>query len=111
MSYLSVELIKEIKETEQAAEEMVKTAIQKSKEVLKEAQAKGNLIVQQAINQEIDISRQSIEKAETDAKKDSEIKLQKNKQECDSIKENALKKIDDAVNMVMERIVKFNGDS
>ena len=106
-----MELIKEIKETEQAAEEKVKTAIQKSKEILKEAQANGNLIVQQAVNQAIDISKQTIENAEADAKKESEIKLQKNKQECDSIKENALKKIDDAVNMVMERIVKFNGDS
>ena len=56
-------------------------------------------------------SKQQLEAAEKEANQEAEGKRKQNGEICQELKRKAAVKMEDAVNLVMERIVRMNGNS
>lgn len=108
---MSMEVIKEIKNIESIAEEKIKTAQQQGKDIILQAEDQAEKFVNDAVNNEISKGRQLVESAEKEAVKEAELKKQKNQQACDQLRQKAQAKMQQAVKLVMERIVSINGHS
>lgn len=106
-----MEIIKDIKGIENIAEEKIKTAHQQVKDIILQADEEAEGTIRQAVNIEITKGNKLIEDAEKDAKTQLEIKTQLNQKLCEEIREKANVKFEEAVKMVMERIVSINGNS
>lgn len=106
-----MEIIKEIKGTESIAEEKIKTAHQQVKDIILKAEEEAEGVIKQAINIENVKGNKLIEDAKKEANAQVEIKTQLNQKLCEEIKEKANVKFEEAVKMVMERIVSINGNS
>jgi V/A-type H+-transporting ATPase subunit G/H len=106
-----MEIIKEIKSTESIAEEKIKKAHQQVKDIILHAEQEAEGTIRQAVNIEINKGNKLIEDAEKDASTQLEIKTQLNQKLCEEIREKANVKFEEAVKMVMERIVSINGNS
>jgi V/A-type H+/Na+-transporting ATPase subunit G/H len=106
-----MEVIKEIKNTEGIAEEKVRTAQQQGKEIILQAEEQAEKLVAEAVTNEISKGRLTVEAAEKEAKKESEIKRQHNQQTSDQLRQSAQTKMQQAVKLVMERIVSLHGHS
>jgi V/A-type H+/Na+-transporting ATPase subunit G/H len=106
-----MEVIKEIKNTESIAEEMIKTAQQQGKDIILRAEEQAEKLVNEAVNNEISKGRLTVEAAEVEAKKEAEIKRQQNQQTSDQLRQSAQIKMQQAVILVMERIVSLHGNS
>jgi len=108
---LTTEIIKEIKETERAAEEKLKAAHQEAKDLLLRAEEEAARIIKAAEDQAILEGRRQLEAAEKEANNEADIKRDQNSKVCQELKSKAAEKMEEAVNLVMERIVKMNGNS
>lgn len=108
---MTTDIIKEIKETENAAEERIKAAHQKSKDIIMCAEQEAEHIIKAAEDQAIFESRKKLEYAEKEANLEAESKRKQNDEMCKELKQKAEKKMEEAVNIVMERIVSMNGNS
>lgn len=104
-----MEVIKEIKSIEAIAEEKIKSAQQKAKDIILQAEQQADKLVKEAVNSEISKGRLVIEAAEKEAIKEAEIKRQHNQQLSEQLRQNAQGKMQQAVKLVMERIVSLNG--
>jgi len=109
--HLTAEIIKEIKDTEHAAEEKLKAAQQEAKDLLLRAEEEAAKIIKAAEDEELIKGRKQLEAAEKEASKEADSKRKQNDETCKELKRKAAEKMDDAVNLVMERIVKINGNS
>jgi V/A-type H+-transporting ATPase subunit G/H len=109
--HLTTEIIKEIKETEHAVEEKLKSAHQEAKDLLVRAEDEAARIIKAAEDQEFLNSRHQLEKAEKEAYLEADNKRKQNNEKCQELKSKAAEKMEDAVNLVMERIVRINGNS
>lgn len=107
---MSMEVIKEIKGIEGIAEEKIKDAQQQAKDMILQAEDQAEKLVNEAVNNEISKGRQTVAAAEQEAKKESEIKRQQNQQACSQLRLSAEAKMQQAVKLVMERIVSINGN-
>lgn len=107
---MSIEAIKEIKDTELKVEEKLKTAQLQAKEIILEAEEKAGKMIKDVADKEVIKSKSFIAKIEEEATKESEIKRQQNKLKCEELKIKAESKMDNAVKMVMERIVNLDGN-
>ena len=108
---MSMEVIKEIKATEAIAEEKIKSAQQQGKDVILQAEEQAERLIAEAVNNEISKGRQTVEAAEKEAAKEAEIKKQQNQKTCDELRQSAQAKMQQAVTLVMERIVSLHGNS
>lgn len=108
---MAKEIIKEIKETEQAADERIKAAQQEAKEILISAEQEAARIIKGAEDQANLEGRQKLEAAEKEAKLQADEKRKQNDEMCQELKHKAAEKMEGAVNLVIERIVKMNGNS
>ena len=108
---MSMEVIKEIKSTEGIAEEKIKAAQQQAKDIILQAEEQAEKLVAEAVNNEISKGRLTVEAAENEAKKEAEIRKQQNQQQSDHLRQSAQAKMQQAVKLVMERIVSLNGHS
>jgi V/A-type H+-transporting ATPase subunit G/H len=106
-----MEVIKEIKSIEGIADEKIKTAHQQAKDRVLQAEVEAEKAVKQVVDKEIAAGNKLVEDAEKDANTQLEVKRQLNQKQCEEIKEKAHAKLDEAVKMVMERIVSMNGNS
>jgi V/A-type H+-transporting ATPase subunit G/H len=109
--HLTTEIIKEIKDTERAVEEKLKAAHQEAKDLLVRAEEDAAKIIKTAEDQELLKSKQQLEAAEKEANLEAGSKKRQNDEKCQELKRKAAEKMEDAVNLVMERIVKMNGNS
>jgi V/A-type H+/Na+-transporting ATPase subunit G/H len=109
--HLTTEIIKEIKETERAAEEKLKTAQQEAKDLLLRAEEEAARVIKAAEDQELLKGRQQLEAAEKEAYQEADSRKMQNNEKCQELKRKAAEKMEDAVNLVMERIVRINGNS
>jgi V/A-type H+-transporting ATPase subunit G/H len=109
--HLTTEIVREIKEAERAAEEKLKTAQQQAKDLILRAEEEAAGIIKAAEDQELLKSKQQLEAAEREANLEADSKRQQNIEKCQELKRKAAEKMEDAVNLVMERIVKMNGNS
>lgn len=108
---MTTEIIKEIKETERAAEEKLKAAHQEAKDLILQAEEEAARIIKAAEDQELLKSKQQLEAAEKEAYQEADKKRKQNNDKCLELRQKAAAKMEDAVNLVMERIVKMNGNS
>ncbi|MHB1392668.1 MAG: hypothetical protein ACYCYE_06245 [Clostridia bacterium] len=108
---MTTEIIKEIKETERTAEENLKAAHQEAKDLLLHAEEEAARVIKAAEDQELLKSKQQLEAAEKEAYQEADSKREQNNGKCQELKRKAAEKMEDAVNLVMERIVRINGNS
>ena len=103
---MSVEVIREIKNAEQVAEEKIKSAQQMAKDLVMRAEEDAEKLIKEAVNNQIAQGRKMVEAAEQEALAEAAVKKQKNQVQCDELKRSSSSKLDLAVKLVMERIVK-----
>lgn len=108
---MTTEIIKEIKDAERAVEEKLKAAHQEAKDLLLHAEEEAAKIIKTAEDNEILKSKQQLEVAEKEAYQEADSKKKQNDEKCQELKCKAAEKMEDAVNLVMERIVRINGNS
>lgn len=108
---MTAEIIKEIKQAELAAEERIKAAQQEAKEIVAKAEAEAVRIIREAEEAALLKGRKQLEEAEKEANMEADSKRKKNDELCRELRNKAAAKMEDAVNLVMERIVKINGNS
>ncbi|WP_346964297.1 hypothetical protein, partial [Clostridium perfringens] len=108
---LAIEAIKEIKKVELQADEMIKKAHEQSKKIISdatiEADERYNSIIEEAKN----VARGIVSNAEEAGRKEAEVILSEGEKQCAEVSSLKGSKIDSAVNLVIERIVKTNGNS
>ena len=108
---MSMEVIKEIKATEAIAEEKIKSAQQQGKDAILQAEEQAERLIAEAVNNEISKGRQTVEAAEKEAVKEAETKKKQNLKVCEELRQSAQSKMQQAVTLVMERIVSLDGNS
>jgi V/A-type H+-transporting ATPase subunit G/H len=109
--HLTTEIIKEIKEAERAVEEKIKAAHQEAKDLLLRAEEEAETIIKAAEDKELLKGKKALEAAEKEAYQEANDKKNQNDVKCQEMKQKAAEKMEEAVNLVMERIVNINGNS
>lgn len=108
---MTTEIIKGIKETERAAEEKLKAAQQEAKDIVLNAEKEADRVIKAAEDQELLKSKKQLEAAEKEAYLEADNKRKQNNEICQELIRKAAEKMEDAVNLVVERIVRINGNS
>lgn len=108
---LAIEVLKEIKEAEVAAENVRKQALARSKEIIRNATEESEKELDAANRKAQDLASQIIKVKEDEAGQKANAILESSQKDCEAIKKVPQDKIDKAVNLVIERIVKHHGDS
>lgn len=108
---MAIEAIKEIKKVEMQADEMIRKSHEQSKKIISDATIEGDEIYNSIITEAKNAANEIISNAENAGRKDAEIILSEGKGQCAEVSNLTNSKIDLAVNLVIERIVKTNGNS
>ncbi|MDI3535072.1 MAG: V/A-type H+/Na+-transporting ATPase subunit [Thermosediminibacterales bacterium] len=107
---MAVEEIKAIKEAEKEAEKILADAKRKAAQIVKEAKEEAeNLIADTIKNAEAE-GRILVQKAEESSKKEVDGIKSEYEQKWKAMEQQALKNMDKAVNFIVERIVKSDGN-
>lgn len=106
---MDMDAIKEIRQAEQRAEEIKKQAMEKARDILRIAEEEGNLFVVEVTQQAQQEKQQFMHQAEEEAKKEIEILNQKAEEECKKIRQMAQTKLDEAISLVMGKVVNMHG--
>jgi V/A-type H+/Na+-transporting ATPase subunit G/H len=108
---LALEAISEIKRAEEEAEKLIQEATISSKEILKNANIKAEEEYNKILNEANLNKSKIISEAEETGKLESEPILRKGEEEVLSIKGISDEKKNNAINLIVERIVKIHGNS
>lgn len=108
---LAKEVLKEIREAEKTAENLVKQSQINAREILKTADDNAKKILDAASADARNISSKLISEKEAEAKESAREIIEKAKMECDALKSIPAEKSENAVKLVIERIVKPYGNS
>lgn len=108
---LALEGIKEIKKAEDYADSIIAKAQAESKEILKNADAQATREKAKIIDDANSEAKKILEDAARNAKEEAAPILEKGKKQTEELLNISQDKISSAVNLVIERIVKFNGNS
>lgn len=106
---MSMDMIRGIRETEEQADNILKQAHQKAREILRKAEGDGALIVSEAIRKAREEGFKMMAKAEDEAKREIKRLEAQNEQECAAVREVSKRNMDKAVAFVLGRIVKADG--
>lgn len=108
---MAAEIISEIKKVEQEAKELMVKANKDSKEIINNATLEANL----KYNEILDIAKSEakiiIDNAILEASKEADVLFEKGQADCKLISNALTSKVDEAVNLVIERIVNIHGNS
>lgn len=108
---MALEAINEIREAEKKAEEMISNAKQKAKEIVqdatKEADIKYDEIISNAKAKANDLLHAALEEGNSKAKPILEV----GEKDIEAIRNMSQEVKDNAINIVVERIVKIHGNS
>lgn len=108
---LAIEVLKEIKEAEDAAENLRRQALARSKEIIKNATEEAEKELDNANQTAQTLASQIIKQKEGEAKEKVNSILELSNKDCEAIRNISQEKIDKAANLVIERIVKPDGNS
>lgn len=108
---MSIEIIKVIKEAEEKAEVIKKEAVQQSKQIIANANAKAINISDEAREFSESKCTEILKAAESEGQLLYDGIINNATKECESILKNADKNMDDAASIILERIVKASGNS
>lgn len=108
---MAAEIISEIRKVEQEAKELIISANKNSKEII----AKATSDADSKYNQILDNAKLEVKKimdnAILEANKDADVLYDNGQAECKLISNPSTEKFDEAVNLVIERIVNIHGNS
>ena len=108
---MTIDVIKDIKEVEAEAEQIVRQSQNSARQKVADAQAESSRIIEQAESDAQKEAEEMIREAESRAEEEiSKIKIQVS-MECADVKDAANKKFPEAIDIITGRIVKFNVDS
>lgn len=105
----SVEILKDIRRTEDKAEEIRKQAIEKARLIVRQGEEEAAGFIDQAVKAASEEGQKLMESMEEQANREIELLNQKNREECMKIKAVAEKNLPKAVDFVLGRIVKNYG--
>lgn len=108
---MALEAINKIQQAETTAKDIIDKAVESSKQIVSEAQTKGSEEFNAIINAALEKAKQMKADALTEGDENSQPALAKGEEEVKMIISTPKGKIDLATNLVIERIVKFNGNS
>lgn len=108
---LALEAIKSIREAEEKGADILSKAISGSKEILKRSEIEAEVQYKKVLDAAREETKKIIENAKEEGKRESEPIFEKGKIEVDNILNLQSERFDRAVNTVVERIVKNNGNS
>lgn len=108
---VSIEIIKVIKETEEKAEIVKKEAVKQSKQVITDANAQAQLIIDEAHKLADSKSSEVLKVAESEGQLLYDSIINNAAKECENILKKADENMDDAASIILERIVKSSGNS
>jgi len=108
---LTIEVLKEIRETEITAENFRRQALVNAKDIIKAAEEQAENVLNTAAQEAQSITFRIIKEKEEEANKQAALILERAKSECELIRTVSEDKTRNAVNLVIERIVKAYGDS
>lgn len=108
---MAVEVVKEIKEAEIKADNLINEAYDYSKKIVKSQEEKAKKIIDDANNKAQNIASEIIMKKEEEGRKEAELILKSKWEVCEDIKKVPEEKINEAVDLIIERIVKPHGSS
>lgn len=108
---MSIDVIVSIKQTESEAQEIIKESLAQARKLIDEAELESKKLIQQAEKEADEEYQNIISKAEKSAYDEATVFMEKVVKECEGIKAEARGKISEAVNLILERIVKTHGYS
>ncbi|MGL5764869.1 MAG: ATPase [Sarcina sp.] len=108
---MAVEIISEIKNTEQVAREIIINANKEAKEIISKATLEAEQSHKAILDDAKCEGQKIIDAAVTSANIKAEKLFEQGKKDCKSITDLDKEKIDQAVKLVIERIVNIHGDS
>ncbi|WP_291649183.1 ATPase [Clostridium sp.] len=108
---MALEAINEIKKAEDKAEELIQEATITSKEIVKNASIQAEEEYNKVLNEANLKKTQIIAKAEEEGNSEAAPILEKGGKEVVSIKNISDDKKNNAINLIVERIVKIHGNS
>ncbi|MEW8993563.1 ATPase [Clostridium sp.] len=108
---MALEAINKIQQAESTAKDILDKAVENSKQIISDAQTKGNEEYRTIIENAMKKAKKMKDDAQTKGNEDSQPTMAKGEEEVNKIINTSKEKIDLAVNLVIERIVKFNGNS
>ncbi|WP_291632421.1 ATPase [Clostridium sp.] len=108
---MALEAIKSIKDAEKQAADIISMAISSSKEILKKSEIEAQSQYKTVLDAAREENKKSIENAKEEGRVKSEPIFATGKIEVTSILNLEGEKFDRAVNIVVERIVRNNGNS
>jgi V/A-type H+-transporting ATPase subunit G/H len=108
---LAQDAIKEIKSAEEEANKIIDNAKLESREIIKKAEESALKEYKDIINKSSLEAKKIMDEVENKANGEAELIFDKGKKEADAILNVSNDLLDKAVNFVVERIVKFNGNS
>lgn len=107
---MSIDVIRSIKQAESEAEQIIRQSVVQARQIAIEAQDQSYKLVEQAEVEAEEQSREIINKAEKSVQEETGKIMEKVLTECVDIKEQARVRIQDAVDMILGRIVRIHGD-
>nr|WP_315020647.1 hypothetical protein [uncultured Aminipila sp.] len=108
---MSLEQIKIIKDTEESADKIRRESVEESKHLLQRANQKAGEIIQAAKNKGELSYKEVISEAETEAQLTYNQIISDAEKQCETILSTAVEKLDEAVSVIVGRIVKTSGNS
>lgn len=108
---MSVEILQYIRKAEEEAEDIIKKSAADARQIVSQAEIQSRQLLEK-LDSDIENKRKKmISEAEDAANAEINVKMQEIAQQCAEIKRKAGEKIDDAVNIIVGRIVKLDGNS
>lgn len=108
---MSIEILRSIRQTEAESDEIKKASVLESRRIISEANSRASELIEKARTEAESRARDLISQAEQEADREKDLLLDKVKEECAELKAQAMHKLDNAVDIIIGRIVKANGNS
>ncbi|WP_251860459.1 ATPase [Clostridium sp. Marseille-Q2269] len=108
---MAKDAIKEIKETEGAANKIINDAKLESREIVKKAEENAIKEYKNIIDKSSLEAKKIMDQVENKANEEASLIIKDGNNKANEILNVSNELLDKAVNLVVERIVKFNGDS
>ena len=99
----------EIKQIEEQPQDKKRQAMEKARPILNQAEQDGENLISSTIQQAQQEKKQFIKQAEEEAEKENQELNRKTDMECQKIRQFARSRMDDAISLVMGKVVKTHG--
>ena len=108
---MSLEIIQSVKKAEEQAEEIRRQSMEESRRIVSEAHSKARQLEEKALVDAENEAKRIIAAAESSAQIEIDKLNAKVADECNGLRKEAAKRMDKAVEKIVERVVKFHGGS